>query len=76
MDGQLDTVETTNQSTTAGENATLADTEAGLSSDSGTCKEVGFFRNGQWVARPRTPEELRAHRGGQGEVRMRRKRKE
>ena len=62
-------------STTAGEEANQADTESGLSSDGGTNEaSVGFFRNGEWIARPRTSEELRAHRGGQGDVRMRRKR--
>ena len=27
---------------------------------------VGFWRHGQWIGRPRTPAELRAHRGGGG----------
>ncbi|CAE7666124.1 unnamed protein product [Symbiodinium microadriaticum] len=62
----------TDHSTTAGEDAGLADTEAGLSSNS-SC-DIGFFKHGEWMPRARTESELRAHRGGQGEIRSKRKR--
>ena len=62
-------------STTAGEESGLADTESGLSSSDGgdVSFQVGFWRFGIRINRPRTPPEMRARRGGTGEIRMKRK---
>ena len=63
----------TDQSTTAGEEGAQADTEAGLSSNSSSCNDIGFYRHGEWVPRARTLAEWHSHRGGQGDVRTKRK---
>ena len=48
-------------------------TEGVTSSDSSSCSEVGFWKNGIWQPRARTPQEARQHRGGSGPQRMMRK---
>ena len=57
-------------STTAGSTSmeeTGSDSGAASSSDSATANtSVGFWRHGEWVPRPRTAEERRAHLGGNG----------
>ncbi|CAE7253664.1 unnamed protein product [Symbiodinium sp. CCMP2592] len=35
----------------------------------GSTYATGFYRNGEWIPRERTPQELRFHTGGQGSVR-------
>ena len=61
---------TRDDSTTAGSNSveeTGSDSGAASSSDSATANSiVGFWRHGEWIPRPRTPEERRAHLGGNG----------
>ena len=52
-------------------NSTTASSGAGASSSS--TSSVGFWQHGQWIARPRTAQELRAHIGGRGQQRMQRK---
>ena len=42
------------------------------SSGASSCPD-GFWRHGQWVDRPRTPSELRSHRGGGGPRRAHRR---
>ena len=56
-------------STTAPEEGDLADVDSASSSSDAPTSQVGFWRNGQWIGRPRTAAELRAHRGGGGEQR-------
>ena len=61
-------------STTAGEvgRSSTVDTSSNSSSTSAPTV-VGFWKNGQWIARARTPVEERAHRGGSGPRRTQRK---
>ena len=47
--------------------------EGVTSSDSSSCSEVGFWKNGVWQPRARTAQEARQHRGGGGPQRMMRK---
>ena len=51
-------------STTAGENCSEDSTAS--SSEASEPPTVGFWHHGQWVNRPRTPEEQRRHVGGRG----------
>eukprot|EP00439_Symbiodinium_sp_Y106_P052353 s1996_g7.t1 len=60
-------------STTAPEEGDLADVDSASSSSDAPTSQVGFWRNGQWIGRPRTAAELRAHRGGGGEQRTQRR---
>ena len=60
-------------STTAPEDGEMGDVDSASSSSEGPNSLVGFWRHGQWVGRPRTPAELRSHRGGGGEQRAQRK---
>ena len=62
-------------STTAGEESeqdTPGASSSASSSDS-AAYQTGFWKHGQWQARSRTPEELRAHRGGAGPRRAQRR---
>ena len=63
--------EDSGDSTTAGEDS--EDTEAYDTTSSDSSEVVGFWKYGEWQPRHRTPEELRAHRGGGGPRRQQRR---
>ena len=60
------------ESTTAGEESEDPEGPSTSSSGASACPD-GFWRHGQWVNRPRTPSELRSHRGGGGPRRAQRR---
>ena len=70
----LDETSTTAGETEPGPETEQSSTEDGSAGDCersddgtpGSAGSVGFWRHGVFVPRPRTPEELRAHRGGSG----------
>ena len=64
--------EDTETTTTPGDGE-MGDVSSSSSSSEQPSSMVGFWRHGQWIGRPRTPAELRMHRGGGGEQRMQRK---
>ena len=62
------------ESTTAGEESDDMDHESlNTSGSESQVSSEGFWKQGQWHARPRTPAELRAHRGGAGPRRSQRR---
>ena len=60
------------ESTTAGEESEDPEGPCTSSSGASSCPD-GFWRHGKWVNRPRTPSELRSHRGGGGPRRAQRR---
>ena len=68
-------VKGTDDSTTASDMGVMLAPDASSDSSSASSSQVsvGFWKNGVWYSRPRTPAEERSHRGGGGPRRTQRK---